>query len=116
MFSPLGENTVGVNSDTEENNPSQSPLSGTTSSLTSLSSIPSSQTAGGGNFGGSPHIVAHPIPHSEIISCVTAFVFKRGKKLVSGSNNKQSFKLAALPVLEDIEIYPNRENRPTNSH
>ncbi len=56
----------------------------------------------------------HPIPHSEIVSCVTAWVFKRGRKLVSGSNNKQSFKLAALPVLEDIEIYPNRENRPTN--
>ena len=55
-----------------------------------------------------------PILHSEIVSCVTAWVFKRGKKLVSGSNNKQSFRLAALPVLEDIEIYPNRENRPTN--
>ena len=49
--------------------------------------------------------------HSE--TCVTAWVFKR-QKLVSGSNNKQSFKLAALPVLEDVEVYPNRENRPTN--
>lgn len=111
---PLVENTVGVHSDTEENNPSQSPISRTTSSLTSLSSLPEWQTVGGRNFGGSPHIVAHPIPHSEIVSCVKAWVFKRGRKLVSGSNNKQSFKLAALPVLEDIEIYPNRENRPTN--
>lgn len=55
-----------------------------------------------------------PILHSEIVSCVKAWVFKRGRKSVSGSNKKQLFKLAALPVLEDVEIYPNRENRPTN--
>ena len=111
---PPAENIVGVNSDTEENNPSQSPLSSTTSSLASLSSSPESRTVGGGNFGGSPHIVPDPILHSETVSCVTAWVFKRGRKLVSRSNNKQSFRLAALPVLEDIEIYPNQENRPTN--
>lgn len=108
------ERTVSVNSDTEEINPSQSPLSRTSSSLTSLSSSPESHTVGGGNFGGSPPIVPHPIPNSEIVSTVTAWVFKRGRKLVSGPNNKESFRLAALPILEDIEIYPTRENRPTN--
>ncbi len=108
---PPVENLVGVNSDTEENNPYQSTLSRTTSSLTSLSSSPESRTVGGGNFDGSPNIVPDPMLHSE--TCVTAWVFKR-QKLVSGSNNKQSFKLAALPVLEDVEVYPNRENHPTN--
>lgn len=82
------ENTVYVNSDIEENYLSQSSLSCTTSFLMSFSSLSESQIVGRGSFDGSPHIKSYLILYSEIVSSVTALVFKRGKKLVSGSNNK----------------------------
>lgn len=107
------EDILGVDPNTEENSSSQSKLSHTTSSLSELSSSPESPTAvGGGNFCGSQNIVPGRPLHSESVPCVKAWVFKRGRKSVSGSNNKQSFKLAALPVLEDVEVYPNCENLP----
>lgn len=108
------ENILDVDSDAKENNPLPPTLSRTTSSLPDLSSSPGSRIVDGVKLGESPNIVPDPSLHSEIVPRARAWVFKQGRKSVSGSNNKQSFKLAALPVLEDVEVYPNRENRPTH--